>query len=179
MAEQVVFEQTIEGLFVRALGERLTPPIRARLKAIGLDLDKRLMPAYPFDVWMQSLRVVAESLFPHEKLEDALFHVGEMLITGYQQTFMGRAILSSIRVLGPRRTLMRSTKNFRSGNNYTETKVTEITPTCIELWMNEVGPYPTFTAGILHAAMAATGARPTVEMSGHDGHGCTYRVSWV
>lgn len=178
--QQVVFEQTIEGLFIRALGRRLTPSMIARLKTVGLDLEKKLLPAYAFTTWMMTLRVAAEELYPGHSLDDALFKVGELMITGYQETFMGRAVLGMIRVIGPKRTLLRSTRAFRSGNNYTEARVTEVGPSCMDVWMNEVGPYPSFTAGIMHGAMVAAGARSAkVEMSGHDGHACSYRVSWA
>lgn len=179
MTEKVVFEQTIEGLFVRALGSRMTPAIKTQLKGAGLDLDAKLLPAYPFDVWMKALEVTARGLFPEQSMEQAMFRVGESFVEGYRETFLGRAVLGMIRVLGPRRTLLRSTQNFRSGNNYTETKITEVDPTTIDLWMNEVGAWPTFTAGIIHAGMAATGATPRIDIRDHDGHACTFRVSWT
>lgn len=180
MAEQVVFEQTIEGMFVRGLGGRLSPRARERLKAIGVDLGRPLLPAYPFDTWMKSLKIAAEEVFASHSQDEAMFKLGELLIDGYRETFLGRAVLGFVRVLGPRRTLGRSTQNFRSGNNYTETKVTDLTPTCAELWMNEVGPYPTFTQGILTAAMRASGAENlVVAVSQFDGHAATYKVSWA
>ncbi len=176
----VVFEQAIDGLFNRALGHRLTPPIRARLRVAGVDLEKKLLPAYAFEVWMGALKVVAEELFPELTVEGAMFRVGEHMISGYQETFMGRAVLGMIRVIGPKRTLMRATHNFRSANNYTVSRITEVAPTCFEVWMNEVGPYPSFTAGIFHAAMQAAGASlPKVDFTGHDGHACSYRISWA
>ena len=178
-AEKVVFEQTIEGLFVRALGPQLTPGFKQRLAAIGLDVDARLRPAYPFDVWMKSLEIAASELYPTQPTTEAMFKVGTHLIDGYKETFLGRAVLGMIRVLGPRRMLMRATQNFRSGNNYTESRVTDVDPHTLELWMNEVGPYPTFTAGIIHAALAATGVTPKVVVKDHDGHACTFVCSWA
>ncbi len=179
MAEQVVFEQTIEGLFVRGLNGRLTAQAKERLRAAGLDLDRKLLPAYPFDTWMAVLRIAAEECFPRAPLDEALFKVGEALIEGYRETFLGRAVLGMVRVLGPRRTVLRATQNFRSGNNYTEAKVTDVSESCMELWMNEVGPYPTFTSGIICAALRATGVEPKVALEGHDGHACTYRITWA
>jgi uncharacterized protein (TIGR02265 family) len=177
-AEQVVFEQTVEGL-LRAIRPRLTPSCQVRLKAAGLDVDAKLLPAYAFDVWMKCLLVSAEELWPHEPREQALFRVGEAFIEGYRETFMGRAVLGVIRVIGPRRALQRATRSFRSGNNYTEATVSEVSDTCLELWMNEVGPYPSFTQGLIEAALRASGVAPDVEIKNYDGHGCTYRCSWV
>jgi uncharacterized protein (TIGR02265 family) len=179
LAEQVVFEQTIEGLFVKALGSRLTPRAKERLRGAGVDLSKPLLPAYSFEIWMSSLKIAAEEVFGTHSQDEAMLKLGELLIDGYKETFLGRAVLGFVRVLGPRRTLGRSTQNFRSGNNYTETRVTDLSPTCTELWMNEVGPYPTFTQGILLAALRASGAQNLeVVVSQFDGHACTYRVSW-
>lgn len=168
----------MEGLFVRGLHARLSPTARARLKAAGLDLDAKLLPAYPFEVWMECLRITAEEVFPGRSMDEAMFKIGEAFIEGYKETFLGRAVLSMIRVLGPRRTIYRATQNFRSGNNYTEAKITEVGTTQLDLWLNEVGAFPTFTAGIISAALAATGTSAKVELSGYDGRACTYRCSW-
>ena len=178
-AEQVVFEQTIEGLFVRGLHNKISPRCRTRLKEAGLDLDRKLLPAYPFTTWMGCLKIAGEEVFAAAPPQEAQFRLGELMIDGYKETFLGRAVLGMIRVLGPRRTLLRSTQNFRSGNNYTESKIVEKSPTHIELWMNEVGAYPDFTAGIVFAAIRAAGATNLkVEVIDYDGHGCTYRVLW-
>lgn len=176
--EQVVFEQTMEGL-LRAVRPRMSQTCKARLLAAGLNVDAALLPAYPFEVWMKCLIAAAEETWPHESRDKALFKVGEAFIEGYRETFLGRAVLGVIRVLGPRRAIHRATRNFRSGNNYTEAKITELSPTCLELWMNEVGPYPSFTQGLVEAALRASGVTPKVEIKHHDGHACTYVCTWV
>lgn len=173
-----VFEQTMEGL-LRAIGPRMTQPCRARLLALGLDVEAKLLPAYSFEVWMSCLLASAEENWPGEPRDQALFKVGEAFIDGYRETFMGRAVLGLVRVLGPRRALQRATRSFRSGNNYTEAKVTDVNDTCLELWMNEVGPHPSFTQGLVEAALRASGVAPTVEIKEYDGHACTYRCTWV
>lgn len=177
--EKVVFNHTIEAMFIRGLGAKLTPTSKNKLREVGVDLDKRLLPAYPFATWMKSLELAANDAFPSRPLPDAMFQMGELLIDGYRGTVMGTAVLAMIRVLGPKKTLKRTAQNFRSGNNYTEATLTELTPTCFELWMNEVGPFPSFTAGIMVAGLRAAGAEG-IECTphGHDGHSCTYRLSW-
>ncbi len=178
MAEKLVFEQTIEGLFMRGLGPRVTPALKARLRTAGVNLDATLLPAYPFDVWMKSLEATAEELYAELPTDQAMFHVGERFIEGYRDTLLGRAVLGMVRVLGPHRALARARQSFRSGNNYTEATLTPIGPEASELWMNEVGPWPGFTAGIIHAALGAAGVVPVVVPTQHDGHACTYRVTW-
>ncbi|HZI12258.1 MAG TPA: DUF2378 family protein [Myxococcus sp.] len=177
--ELLIFEQTIEALFLRALHGRLTPECKAKLRQAGLDVDQKLKPAYPFDSWMKCLRIASEELFPQETLEQGTWKLGEAYIEGFRETMLGRAVLSMLRVLGPRRALMRATQNFRAGNNYTESKLKELGPGQFELWMNEVGPYPAFTAGIIHAGLRVAGAKDiAVDMTAYDGHACTYRISW-
>ncbi len=177
--ELLIFEQTIEALFLRALHGRLTPECKARLRQAGLDVDQKLRPAYAFDAWMTFLRITAEELYPQLPLEQGTWKLGEAYIEGFRETMLGRAVLSLLRVLGPRRTLMRATQNFRAGNNYTESKLRELGPSQFELWMNEVGPYPAFTEGIIHAGLRVAGAQDiAIEMSGYDGHACTYRINW-
>lgn len=177
--ELLVFEQTLEAVYVRALHGRLPPACKVRLRQAGLDLDQKLRPAYAFDAWMTFLRITAEELYPGAPLEQGAFKLGEACIDGFRETMLGRAVLSLLRVLGPRRALMRATQNFRAGNNYTESRLKELSPHQFELWMNEVGSLPSFTAGILHAGLRTAGAESIrIDMTGYDGHGCTYCISW-
>jgi uncharacterized protein (TIGR02265 family) len=164
---------------VRGLQGRLSGACKARLRQAGLELDQKLRPAYPFASWMRFLHVAAEELYPGETLEQGAWKLGEACIDGFQETILGRAMLSLMRMLGPRRTLLRSTQNFRAGNNYTEARIQELGPRDFELWMNEVGSLPTFTAGIIHAGLRMAGATSVrILLDGYDGHACTYRISW-
>ena len=177
--QKMVFEQTIEGLFLRGLGDRLTPACKSRLRAHGLDLDRKLLPAYEFEKWMAYLRIAAEELYGDSSTEVAMFRLGERTVDGFGDTLMGRAVLAMTRIIGPVRTLQRCDRNFRSGNNYTTSRLKELSAQCYELWVNEVGPYPTFTGGIVCAALRVAGAKePKAEVVSHDGHACTYRITW-
>lgn len=176
--EKLVFQQTIEGLYARGLGSRVTPALKTRLRGIGLDLDGKLLPAYDFEVWMKSLELTAAELYPRQPTDQAMFQVGESFIHGYRDTLLGRAVLGTVRVMGPHRALARARQSFRSGNNYTEATLTPLGAEAAELWMNEVGPWPGFTAGIIHAALSASGVEPVVVPTQHDGHACAYRITW-
>lgn len=176
--EFLVFEQTVEAL-LRAAEGRLGAAGKERLRAAGLDVERKLKPSYPFHAWMEFIRIVAEELYPGEPLEEAARKVGEAYVAGFRQTMLGRGVLSMLRVLGPRRTVHRATQTFRAGNNYTESRLRELGPTHMELWMNEVGPLPTFTAGIIRAGLLAAGAQEVeVKLAAHDGHAATYRIRW-
>jgi uncharacterized protein (TIGR02265 family) len=180
MDEMLVFSQTFEGLYLRALGSEMSADCKQRLKEVGVDLEKPLLPAYAFDVWMKSIAVTAQALYPELPQTEARHLLGQKLVRGYDQTMIGRAMLSMLKILGPRRTLERAAHNFRTGNNFTVTRLSTLSDQAMELWMNEVGPYPEFSQGIVLAGILKSGARePKVDIVGHDGHAATYRVTWA
>jgi uncharacterized protein (TIGR02265 family) len=173
-----MFSQAVEG-FVRALGDRLDDRAKDGLKAIGLDLRKPLEPAYPLDTWFAVMRFGARLIAPGLPEPEQLEQLGRRFIDGYEQTLVGRALLASMRVLGPRRTLERMSRNFRSGNNYTETRLEPKGPTDYELWFNQVRSTD-FYRGMLEAGLTRTNAKALqVRLVTHDSAGATFRVTWV
>lgn len=180
MADLLVFAQTLEGLYVRALGGRINRATIARLREIGVDLERPLSPAYTFDVWMKSLALVGAAVFPDKSPEEGRFQLGKAFIEGFRQTTIGRALLRFLRLIGPRKALETAANAFKTGNNYTETRVRDLAPAKVELWMNEVGPYPEFSAGLILAGVEASGARDVrVHCTQHDGHAATYVIEWT
>ena len=55
MNEPVVFTPSVESLFVHGL--RLSFPAREELRALGLDLDRPLLPSYPLATWERAVKV--------------------------------------------------------------------------------------------------------------------------
>ncbi|MFP2910485.1 DUF2378 family protein [Pyxidicoccus sp. 3LFB2] len=179
MAERIVFEHTVEALFLRGLGERVTPQLKSRLREEGLDLDRKLLPGYPQELFTRLLQLSAQALYPRAPEEEGLCHLGERLIEGYQETLVGSALFGVLRLLGPRRMLERTQKNFRSGNSYTEARTTLVGEREVELWMNEPNASRYFTRGTVLAGMRASGAKePRIEVLRFDTEGTTFRVTW-
>jgi uncharacterized protein (TIGR02265 family) len=179
MPEKLVFEHTVEGLFVRGLVGRVTPVLRERLRGVGVDLDRKLQPAYGFDTWCSAVQVTLRELHPDMPDDVGYGLLGERLVDGYRETVLGRAAFGVIQLLGPRRGVSRARQMFRSGNNYTETRLEDVSPTSVDLWMNEAGPIRYFTRGALLAGLRATGAvRPAVEVREFTDDHVTYRLSW-
>jgi uncharacterized protein (TIGR02265 family) len=169
MPEKLVFEHTLEGLFVRGLVGRVTPTLRERLKEVGVDLERKLQPAYGFNTWCSAVRVAAREL--HPDVPDDV---------GYRETVLGRAAIGVIQLLGPRRGVGRARQMFRSGNNYTETRLEDVSPTEVDLWMNEAGRIRYFTRGALLAGLRAVGARqPEVQVRDYNDDHVTYRLTWL
>lgn len=179
MADRLVFDHTIEGLFVRGLSGQMTPRLKERLRLAGVDLGQRLLPAYPFETWVRCIGVAAKELYPDRSEPEGWLLLGERLVKGYQETVLGSAMFSVLRALGPRRMLMRAQKSFRSGNNYSEARVRDVASTVIEMWMNDTDNLRFFVQGVFQAAMYASGAPgSTVEIVHEDERGTTYRISW-
>ncbi len=179
MSERLVFSHTVEGLFRRGLAGRLSPELNEQLRKAGLDLDRPLLPAYPLETWLRCVSLAAQVLYPNEPRELALRHVGERMVDGYLETTMGSAMFGLLRLLGPHRTLGRMQKNFRSANNYTEVRLTELGPREADLWMNEPGMLRYFMEGILLAGLRGAGTPDVrVELRHFDDTSVTYRLSW-
>lgn len=179
MPEKLVYEHTMEGLFVRGLSGQLSPALRERLRSAGLDLDRRLLPAYSFETWCACVRLTAKALHPEAPAEVAYALLGERMVHGFRQTLMGRALFSVLQLLGPRRVLGRTQQNFRSGNNYSEARITVVSPSEAELWMNEPGPTRYLVQGAILAGLQASGAaEPQVQVANFTPEDVTYRTSW-
>ncbi|MFN7132557.1 MAG: DUF2378 family protein [Myxococcales bacterium] len=176
---RIVFDTTVEALFVRALNGKLPPSAKDALKKAGLDVDSKLLPAYTFEQWKQFLAIGAKGAFPH--LEPRMAHqaLGRLLIDGYRNTFIGRALFPLLNLLGPRRGLDRLSRSFRSGNNYTETRFVEVGPNTYDLWMNETTEYPEFMQGILlEGTRDFKVDRFDVAVLEKNSDGVTFRISW-
>jgi len=175
--DEFVFASAVEGLYLRALKGRITPALADALRGVGLDVD-HVLPAYTLDTWEHSLRVTCANLFPDQPLDDSMAELGRLLIAGYQQTAIGKAIFPLMRILGPTRVLARMGRNFQSGNNYTDTSVTQLGPTEARLWFNRV-IQPAFYRGILEAGLLSAGAKDlVVELGDRDGAGFTFHLRW-
>ncbi|WP_317987791.1 DUF2378 family protein [Hyalangium gracile] len=179
MADRLVFDHTIEGLFVRGLAGQMTPRLKEKLRLAGVDLEHKLLPAYPFDTWTECIGVAARELYPDRPETEGWRLLGERLVEGYQETVLGGSMFAMLKALGPRRMLARAQKSFRSGNNYSEVRVKDLAPTVMELWMNDPGMLRYFVQGVFLAALRASGAPGcTVDIIHADEQGTTYRASW-
>jgi uncharacterized protein (TIGR02265 family) len=177
--EQTVWSHTVEGLFLRALANDVPAPLRESLKGLGLDLSKKLMPAYPVPLWNQVLETTARAIYPELSLDAATQRLGERMIEGYRETLVGQAVLAMARLIGPRRTLLRSRQNWRSGNNYSEVSVTELAPNDFRLEFNEAGVSRWVSQGLLRAGLTFAGAKElVVDLERHTETSATYRLRW-
>ncbi|MBM7117775.1 DUF2378 family protein [Archangium primigenium] len=176
--EWIVFDYTMESL-LRVLGQPLLPEHVAGLMALGVN-PRRLEPAFPVAVYIRVLDFIGQQLWPGLSREEAAFAVGRAFMVAYRQTLMGKAVFSITRVIGPHRALDRMSRNFRSANNYTETRLTPLGPNRYALWFNHA-TNTGFFRGLLTEALEGIGVRGlsvTLMDSGGQEPGATFLVSW-
>lgn len=178
MTEKLIFAQTFEGL-LRSLAGKLTPQLTEGLRHRGLDLSLALLPAYPLSVWIEVLSFVARERHPGLALDAAVAAVGRDFMDGYAETMVGRAMTAMMRLIGPRRTLERVTRQFRTGNNFSDTRLTEVSATEYRLWVNEV-QLAGWYVGILSRGLELAGGKEVkVELLERDAGAGTFRVRWT
>lgn len=124
MSEPVVFAQSFESLFLHGLKGKLDALALRQLRELGLDLG-HLKIAYPVATWAAALKVAAEAAFPQSSPNQARFELGRCMLAGLDATLVGKSLLALARVIGPRRTLERMTRNTRTSNNYINTVLEE------------------------------------------------------
>lgn len=175
MSERVIFASTFAGLY-RAFGPTLDAGAE-ELRRSGIDFSKELHPAYPLSVFLDTVKYLATSM-EGETEDDRVFLVGRGFVKGYSETAIGKAMVLLARAIGPKRMLERLTRQFRSGNNYSQTSLVQKAPTEFELWCNSV-KYPGWYRGIVIEGLTIAGAKdPSVTLASLHDDGATFTVRW-
>lgn len=177
-AEQLTFSHTIASA-IAALGPALTPELRAKMRARGIDPEKKLLPAYPRATWAEVLAEIAAGVYPTLPRDEAHRLLGRDFSRAYNRTGIGAAIVGVLQLRGPERALIRMTHTLRSGNNYSDTRLTQLGDREFELWVNEVNGSPGYIQGILETVLESARAKHAeVRVKSFDGHAATYVVRW-
>lgn len=179
MTQRLIFNHTLQSN-LRMLGQPVAPEYRPGLTALGIDPGKPLLPAYPVETYTAVIDFITGQLWPGLAQEEAGFELGRAFMRSYQETLMGKAVFSVTKMLGPHRTLERMHRNFRSANNYTETRLQKVGPSAYELWFNYAIRTGYFR-GLLTEGLERAGARElSVALASRSASGeATFRISWV
>lgn len=177
--ERLVFGHVVEALYEYVLGGAdMDAKLRQTLESQAIS-PERSQVAYPQEAWVRSVQLSAVAMYPGLTRGERERRVGERFIQSYDRTMVGGALMSLLKILGPRRTLDRMARNFKTGTNYIETKLTQITENEFTLWMNEIEALHAFTQGILVGALEIVGAKPvavTIREAGADS--CVFHIKW-
>jgi uncharacterized protein (TIGR02265 family) len=179
-AERVEFEQVIEGLLTGAMEALKDPPLVEKLRAAGLDLTRKLRPAYPAAQFFGWVTIAAKHRYPDVGEEEAMRELGRLSVRrGLDSTFIGRAVLKGAQLLGVRRALKRFGAMMKNGNNYIEGEVTELSPTSLEIKLGPlVGPKG-YYEGVLEESPRILGAKDIqITRVRTEGEHQVWRVDW-
>lgn len=174
------FEQSVDGLFRGALQADKDAGLCALLKRSGLDLEK-LQPAYPAADFYRWVQIAAKHRFPELDGDEACAEVGRLAVQrGLNSTFIGRALLQTMKLLGVRRSLLRIGRSFKNGNNYIEANVVERGERSLEISLEPVVGPAGYFHGVIEEGTRVLGAKD-VEVVRNEGPGerITFLLEWT
>lgn len=150
--EGVIYRHSVEALLGHVVRPRslLTGD---ELREFGLekarDVDKH--------TWERLLRVLARKLKPGAPDDEGLELLGAAMLEGYADGFVGRSLFLVLKLMGPRRALLRMADNFKTADSVTEVVATARGDTHVEMVFNDIGNMPTYVRGLLSRAMTLLG----------------------
>jgi uncharacterized protein (TIGR02265 family) len=180
--EQLIYENAVEGLFIKGFGKKMTPRLKVGLKEIGLDLDAPLKTTYPGELINRCTKLLREQLFANEPDDlKAYTAIGSTTLDGYFDTVMGRAMVSVLRIVGHERIMDRLPRQMASGSNYQIVTVKRIKPGEAEVHCSDAQPHPGINVGVLNRAFAHYFQAPNFVCAIHEvqAPGCLYRCTWT
>lgn len=186
----LVFDTAIEG-FVRAYRSRLTPELKAEMTSLGIDPDQ-LAHAYHLEVFERVFKRVGEVLYPELDDTERWRRIGRQFVQGYVETSIGRTLLMFAKALGPRITLEKMARAFRTGSNHVAAEARRLGPAELELhtwmvqpfvesWRGRSTLHLVYRQGILEGTLVALGVSDgTVELVEKDlwNQSARYRIRW-
>lgn len=178
--EEVIFRNTVEALFNRALGPKLTDRCVERIRREGIDLRHRLEGFYSRETFYRCVRILGEELFPDLGEDERMVQLGTTFMDGFEQTLIGKAALSASRFMGTRRTLARMAENYRTSNNYQKVELREVALGEMRITLSQTSGVSGYFEGALRRALTLIGTRGLrVRREDDDGRRCTLCISWT
>ena len=178
--ERVFFSHTVAAMFVEAFPPAAFPGLGERLKDAGLDVSGPLLPAYPYAVWRAALEAQRAIVFPGRALDEASREQGARYVEAYfERTIIGGPLRALLRLLGPRRSLDRMTRNFKTANNFSEVRFEQTGEGEGLLTVNDVfSASPHYMVGIVEHGLRLCGMRTQLTPLQADGQGWRFTCRW-
>jgi uncharacterized protein (TIGR02265 family) len=174
--DRFTFPQLFEG-YVKGLGERFTPALRAKLKAAGLDLDKP-PPAIPAVDVPKYMDLIVNEVWPGMARDEQLHRLGRAYVEGWPQGLLGAAATRMLRLIGPKRALLRLDRVFSTTNNFNKATTQLVNEQEALITVNDVQEMPTYWVGIFEASLELFDDRGQVTVEAVRPPEATFRVRW-
>jgi uncharacterized protein (TIGR02265 family) len=176
--DRVIFGSAAEGL-IRAMGNKLDERAHHKFAQLGVPLRPRVLPVYPRKAWIDACVYAGELLFPINKPEEQRLMLGHRFISSYSETIVGKALITMLRLLGPRRSLARIERSFRTGMSHADIGLKELEPGHFEVAVANVS-YSEWYQGMIEKGLELSGAKELkVTVSSREGDTVTYEVRWA
>ena len=178
LEDRLVYGEVMEGLLQHGLRGQVSLRLRERLRQLGMNVDQP-PSSFPVLQWLQCLRVIVEETFPGIPTEEGFRRLARQHVEGYSRTLLGRATIRVMRLLGPRRMVLRLPNVLGSTDNYTTGVVVERGPSTFELAINSSLQPPGYTESLLETLLAGCGAEePHVKVLQSSEDSTTYQLTW-
>jgi uncharacterized protein (TIGR02265 family) len=150
--------RAVEALFGRGLGRPLPPRLHRRLRELGVDLSRPLLPAYARRTVEAALEVAAEELAPGHAPPRAHRLLGERLARGFVTSVRARAIVTAARAFGTERSIARAAGSHPTPTNFMHLKLTREHAGRYLVHLTWRPPFPELIEGICAGLLVALGA---------------------
>jgi uncharacterized protein (TIGR02265 family) len=173
--EPVAFDQLMEGLLIHAMKDRLDLAARERLLALGVDISRPLLSAYPLVTLLGTLKLCAELRYPELPREDARYQLGLRTLEGFGSTPMGKALFGMARMWGARRMLGHMTRVLQTGINFARARSRDLPNGDVDVTVEVLSEFrdsithrpgvdPYFVRGIIAQLVEICGVRVPVTL---------------
>lgn len=174
--ERLIFPAQAEGL-VRCLGDDLSDSLKRRFVTLDLDVDHELPPAWPARRLGEWIDAIAIELYPKLPRDEAHRLIGRRFVEGWQRTMLGSAMVPLLGIFGPKRTLERLTRAFRTGDNFSQTSVVFPTERSGVVTVRSER-LPHYIVGILEAGLSLVRVKGQVRIEEDTEERLVFRVEW-
>jgi len=150
--------QLVKGVFQRALFQDLSADLITALAEAGLDLSAQVKDAYPRAVWLRSIELTADSLFPEIDSATRLRHLGRHIVSALEtRKLLKGPWLAMAKLMGPRRALKQAAE-YGAQSSPVRLDVRERSSRELEVTIAE-DEQAEFLAGLLEGLVAALGGK--------------------
>jgi uncharacterized protein (TIGR02265 family) len=180
--QRLVFEQSVEGMYLKGHPDLLSPQVKEALRAVGIDLDQKLKPYYPSELVNEASRVFRKLAYAREPDDaKAYTRMGERIVDGYFNTVLGKAMVSVLKLFGAKRIVGRLPMTMKSGTNFQDVTLEWKSETEAWLTLADTEPDPNINVGVIRRAFTHWFAVPSmkVEIVEHARPKATYRLTWT
>ncbi|MBX7115611.1 MAG: DUF2378 family protein [Myxococcaceae bacterium] len=153
-------EKWVKGVFGKALAPHLDEGLKAKLKAIGIDVAPPYAPSYARQAWLDGLALVANERFADEPDAGArLRRLGGQLVKVLADSGkINGAALTMAKLFGAKRVLKELVSQAAAGTNYLQFNLQFPSSREASLRFNDAA-VADFLGGALQAVLSAVGAK--------------------